>query len=298
MSYYDTLKVLALCDTIDKVREIRHDPEQVKRRKISTIDGSQFSKPTPKHDFLELDSIIKDKRQHPVPKSYNDDLIRKQIQTSSEAAGTLLRESLHLDHSALQSSLEHSTPSFNGSIQQQTRSIQNKKAIQHQHFQNSSNRLQSLSSIPATPLQYSTPPPPSSIPVPTPIIHSQPLAPIPFKPSFPSTPNLERKPSHTNIPTASSPLVPGSVHNRSNPSSRPSTPGHNKGRAPHNAGTTTSDDGTQEVCEYCERVFRGPKSSTHKQQHIKRIHPDFYYRKKGGVKKSHTYINTNHTFRS
>ncbi|CDR38829.1 CYFA0S02e06546g1_1 [Cyberlindnera fabianii] len=53
-------------------------------------------------------------------------------------------------------------------------------------------------------------------------------------------------------------------------------------KAPHNAGFTTNDIGVEVHCEYCERVFRGPKASTHKQQHIKRLHPENYVRKKGG----------------
>jgi hypothetical protein len=52
-------------------------------------------------------------------------------------------------------------------------------------------------------------------------------------------------------------------------------------RTPHNAGKTSNDIGVEMFCEYCDRVFRGPKASTHKQQHIKRIHPENYVKKKG-----------------
>lgn len=40
-----------------------------------------------------------------------------------------------------------------------------------------------------------------------------------------------------------------------------------------------------EECPICNRVFRGPKASTHKQQHIRRLHPDRYTPKRGGKKR-------------
>ncbi|KAK9447191.1 uncharacterized protein V1518DRAFT_421594 [Limtongia smithiae] len=41
-----------------------------------------------------------------------------------------------------------------------------------------------------------------------------------------------------------------------------------------------------EECHICGRIFRGPKSSTHKQQHIRRLHPDEYQPKRGGKKRT------------
>ncbi|KAK9235959.1 hypothetical protein V1525DRAFT_238160 [Lipomyces kononenkoae] len=41
-----------------------------------------------------------------------------------------------------------------------------------------------------------------------------------------------------------------------------------------------------EECHICGRIFRGPKSSTHKQQHIRRLHPDDYQPKRGGKKRA------------
>lgn len=40
-----------------------------------------------------------------------------------------------------------------------------------------------------------------------------------------------------------------------------------------------------EECPICNRVFKGPKASTHKQQHIRRLHPDRYTPKRGGKKR-------------
>ncbi|KAH3674640.1 hypothetical protein WICMUC_003186 [Wickerhamomyces mucosus] len=53
-------------------------------------------------------------------------------------------------------------------------------------------------------------------------------------------------------------------------------------RIPHNAGKTNNDIGITENCLYCSRIFKGPKASTHKQQHIKKLHPTMYIRKKSG----------------
>lgn len=52
-------------------------------------------------------------------------------------------------------------------------------------------------------------------------------------------------------------------------------------RKPHNAGTTTLDNGVELRCEHCGRVFRGARASTHRQQHVKRLHPDKYVKLKG-----------------
>lgn len=52
-------------------------------------------------------------------------------------------------------------------------------------------------------------------------------------------------------------------------------------RTPHNAGTTSNDTGVEMYCGHCDRVFRGPRASTHKQQHTKRLHPGHYVKKKG-----------------
>ncbi|RDW30427.1 hypothetical protein B0I72DRAFT_141529 [Yarrowia lipolytica] len=40
-----------------------------------------------------------------------------------------------------------------------------------------------------------------------------------------------------------------------------------------------------EECNICGRPFKGPKASTHKQQHIRRLHPESYMPKRGGKKK-------------
>lgn len=41
----------------------------------------------------------------------------------------------------------------------------------------------------------------------------------------------------------------------------------------------------QEECPHCGRLFKGPKASTHKQQHIRRLHPNDYTPKRGGKKR-------------
>lgn len=41
----------------------------------------------------------------------------------------------------------------------------------------------------------------------------------------------------------------------------------------------------REQCPICNRIFEGPKASTHKQQHIRRLHPQDYMPKRGGKKR-------------
>lgn len=41
-----------------------------------------------------------------------------------------------------------------------------------------------------------------------------------------------------------------------------------------------------EECHICGRKFKGPKASTHKQQHIRRLHPEDYTPKRGGKKRT------------
>lgn len=40
-----------------------------------------------------------------------------------------------------------------------------------------------------------------------------------------------------------------------------------------------------EECHVCRRIFKGPKASTHKQQHIRRLHPNEYTPKRGGKRR-------------
>lgn len=40
-----------------------------------------------------------------------------------------------------------------------------------------------------------------------------------------------------------------------------------------------------EECPVCGRNFKGPKASTHRQQHIRRLHPEDYIPKRGGKKR-------------
>ncbi len=253
MSYYSTLEVLALCDALDKVPHIRQGANGPKRSIGDSIENGEvkipkLSKPYQKHDFLELDSVYKDKKQHPVPKAYNDDVIKQQILSSSEAANS---------SQSRPSFMPQQSGSLNDTHQQQARALQNKKALQHQHFQNSSSRLPGLS----TPTAFASPQ----------ALNRSSIT------STPTTPTLHKH-FDTYTPRINS-------KNNSASTSRSSTPGI----TPHNAGQTLNDDGTHEECEFCHRIFRGPKSSTHKQQHIKRIHPDSYVRKKGGIKRDKSF---------
>lgn len=54
------------------------------------------------------------------------------------------------------------------------------------------------------------------------------------------------------------------------------------------ASSMTSDSDSQgfrvEVCQICGRDFKGRKAATHKQQHIRRLHPTEYTPKRGGKK--------------
>ncbi|CAN6600226.1 hypothetical protein TRVA0_001S08548 [Trichomonascus vanleenenianus] len=50
--------------------------------------------------------------------------------------------------------------------------------------------------------------------------------------------------------------------------------------------TNTSAQFKSEDCPICGRNFKGPKASTHKQQHIRRLHPEDYIPKRGGKKRA------------
>ncbi|KAK9464537.1 hypothetical protein V1512DRAFT_268181 [Lipomyces arxii] len=60
---------------------------------------------------------------------------------------------------------------------------------------------------------------------------------------------------------------------------------HGKPPQPSISPVTVPPELRSEECHICGRVFRGPKSSTHKQQHIRRLHPDDYQPKRGGKKR-------------
>ncbi|KAJ8100266.1 hypothetical protein POJ06DRAFT_100451 [Lipomyces tetrasporus] len=93
---------------------------------------------------------------------------------------------------------------------------------------------------------------------------------------FPSDPNL--RPSQT--PQRAPPPK------RQRPSS--TTPGTKPSvsHAPSSSSSAVPPELRSEECHICGRIFRGPKSSTHKQQHIRRLHPDDYQPKRGGKKRA------------
>jgi hypothetical protein len=56
---------------------------------------------------------------------------------------------------------------------------------------------------------------------------------------------------------------------------------------PASGGSTASPGAVKsEDCPICGRNFKGPKASTHKQQHIRRLHPESYIPKRGGKKRT------------
>ena len=68
--------------------------------------------------------------------------------------------------------------------------------------------------------------------------------------------------------------------NTKTPSASPSQLPENNGRPPIMIGGYKVEE-----CHICGRNFKGPKASTHKQQHIRRLHPDDYTPKRGGKKR-------------
>ncbi|KAG5373251.1 hypothetical protein CJU90_0937 [Yarrowia sp. C11] len=74
-----------------------------------------------------------------------------------------------------------------------------------------------------------------------------------------------------------------------NTSSGSATPRHSSAHKSGRISTAMHPDPKQqyktEECNICGRPFKGPKASTHKQQHIRRLHPESYMPKRGGKKK-------------
>ncbi|KAG5360793.1 hypothetical protein CJU89_3883 [Yarrowia sp. B02] len=72
-----------------------------------------------------------------------------------------------------------------------------------------------------------------------------------------------------------------------NTSSGSATPRHavKSGRASTQMHPDPKQQYKTEECNICGRPFKGPKASTHKQQHIRRLHPESYMPKRGGKKK-------------
>ncbi|KAF5092851.1 hypothetical protein D0Z03_002663 [Geotrichum reessii] len=86
---------------------------------------------------------------------------------------------------------------------------------------------------------------------------------------------------------------PKRAHERAN--SRNPSSSHNglgdalSGASVANAGRVSKDRDANgykiEECPVCGRAFKGPKASTHRQQHIRRLHPQDYIPKRGGKKR-------------
>lgn len=85
----------------------------------------------------------------------------------------------------------------------------------------------------------------------------------------------------------SGPGGPGNSYSASAPpraSGAPRVPQASSSASPAPA-SGTSGQYRQEECPHCGRLFKGPKASTHKQQHIRRLHPNDYTPKRGGKKR-------------
>ncbi|KAK9476880.1 hypothetical protein V1514DRAFT_344273 [Lipomyces japonicus] len=65
-----------------------------------------------------------------------------------------------------------------------------------------------------------------------------------------------------------------------------SSPGSTVKPSTSSSSSSVPPEHRQEICHICGRVFKGAKSSTHKQQHIRRLHPDHYQPKRGGKKRA------------
>jgi hypothetical protein len=115
---------------------------------------------------------------------------------------------------------------------------------------------------------------------------------------FPA-PGTPGTPARLALPSSTTPLIGGQVsghaHNvataspntTSIPRPETSTPSSNAS-TPARSDSFSSDANAiyrSEDCPICGRNFKGPKASTHKQQHIRRLHPEDYTPKRGGKKR-------------
>lgn len=100
---------------------------------------------------------------------------------------------------------------------------------------------------------------------------------------------LDMKMSHMSIKnsTSPSPASPLATSGSSTPKGNTTTsaavplgPGVEVSRPPLMVGGFKVEE-----CHICGRNFKGPKASTHKQQHIRRLHPEDYTPKRGGKKR-------------
>lgn len=82
---------------------------------------------------------------------------------------------------------------------------------------------------------------------------------------------------HSNIPVPPAPSADGTSSSRSLPIAASAS----------SSSSATKDSGkyTVEICPICQRHFPGAKAATHKQQHIRRLHPEHYRPKKGGKRR-------------
>lgn len=141
---------------------------------------------------------------------------------------------------------------------------------------------------------------PPNQPPPYPVMYPQPGfgGPPPAVPAFPApgtpgTPGgLQRRPSYNNnIPAGTSPAGP-TVHPTGNttpggaiPSALATPAATISANRPRSDSVLSDSIYKSEDCPVCGRNFKGPKASTHKQQHIRRLHPEDYTPKRGGKKR-------------
>lgn len=290
-SYYDSLGVLSICDALDSLDGIPASALLLNPYLNSSTKGIDIlAGPYPPQDYEQLHLQYQQEQEQEQQQQQ-----QQQDQQSLEQSNSH-NSSINTNNTNEQNSTEEGLP-INGT---DAYPMYYARPLQHSEQDllassiataSSSNPTSGISTNSAQSVIATNPTNTAPTAIGPAAISSRASISIPSSNSLPIVNNVESSVLAAAAAAVTRKKEPKRAHERAN-SRNPSSNGLGAtlgGATAANAGRVSKDRDANgykiEECPVCGRAFKGPKASTHRQQHIRRLHPQDYIPKRGGKKR-------------
>lgn len=291
-SYYDSLGVLSICDALDSLDGIPASALLLNPYLNSSTKGIDIlAGPYPPQDYEQLHLQYQQEQEQEQQQQQQ----QQQDQQSLEQSNSH-NSSINTNNTNEQNSTEEGLP-INGT---DAYPMYYARPLQHSEQDllassiattSSSNPTSGISTNSAQSVIATNPTNTAPTAIGPAATSSRASISIPSSNSLPIVNNVESSVLAAAAAAVTRKKEPKRAHERAN-SRNPSSNGLGAtlgGATAANAGRVSKDRDANgykiEECPVCGRAFKGPKASTHRQQHIRRLHPQDYIPKRGGKKR-------------
>jgi hypothetical protein len=289
-SYYDSLGVLSICDALDSLDGIPASALLLNPYLNSSTKGIDIlAGPYPPHDYEQLH--LQYQQEQEQQQKHQDQQQQSLEQSNSH------NSSINTNNTNEQNSTEEGLP-INGT---DVYPMYYARPLQHSEQDllasniaaaSSSNPTSGISTNSAQSVIATNNTNTASTAIGPAAISSRTSISIPSSNSLPIVNSVESSVLAAAAAAVTRKKEPKRAHERANsrnPSSSNGIGATLGGATAANAGRVSKDRDANgykiEECPVCGRAFKGPKASTHRQQHIRRLHPQDYIPKRGGKKR-------------